>query len=42
MEEWYKQQEFFTQVRMDKIQSWMSQEFIDFSTVCPSTFGCVA
>lgn len=42
MEEWYQQQEFFTQARMDKIQSWMTQELIDFSTVCPSTFGCVA
>ena len=42
MEEWYQQQEFFTQARMDKIQSWMNQELIDFSTVCPSTFGCVA
>lgn len=26
MEEWYTQQEFFTQVRMDRIKSWMNQE----------------
>jgi len=31
MEEWYEQQEFFTQARMDKIKSWMDQGFLDFS-----------
>lgn len=29
MEEWYTQQEFFDQVQMEKIQSWMAQEIID-------------
>ena len=29
MEEWYAQQEFFNQMQMDRIQSWMSQEVID-------------
>ena len=29
MEEWYQQQEFFTQAKMDIIQSWISQESID-------------
>jgi len=42
MEEWYQQQEFFTQVRMEKIKAWMCQEFIDFSVVCSNALGCVA
>lgn len=29
MEEWYTQQEFFDQVQMEKIKSWMTQEIID-------------
>lgn len=29
VEEWYKRQEFFTQVRMEKIKAWMSQEVVD-------------
>ena len=39
MEEWYQQQEFFTQARMDKIKSWMDQEFIDFSSVSTNSLG---
>jgi len=39
MEDWYQQQEFFTQARMDKIKSWMDQEFIDFSSVSPNSLG---
>ena len=31
MEEWYEQQEFFTQARMDRINAWMDQGFLDFS-----------
>jgi endonuclease I len=26
---WFEQQEFFTQVKMDRIKAWMSQEAID-------------
>ena len=29
VETWYRQQEFFTQARMERISSWMSQEIID-------------
>jgi 5-methylcytosine-specific restriction endonuclease McrA len=29
VEEWYKQQEYFNQVRMERIKAWMSQEVID-------------
>ena len=29
VEAWYRQQEFFTQARMEKINSWMLQESID-------------
>jgi hypothetical protein len=29
MEEWYLQQEFFTQARMDKITSWTKQGIVD-------------
>lgn len=29
MEDWYQQQEFFDELQMDRIQSWMSQEVID-------------
>jgi hypothetical protein len=29
MEEWYVQQEFFDEMQMEKIQSWMTQEIID-------------
>jgi hypothetical protein len=30
MEEWYQQQEFFTQAKMDRIQSWMQHECVDW------------
>jgi hypothetical protein len=26
---WYKQQDFFNQVRMEKIKAWMAQEVVD-------------
>jgi hypothetical protein len=29
MEEWYYKQDFFTQARMDNIQTWVSKEAID-------------
>jgi hypothetical protein len=29
MEEWYQQQDFFTQARIDRITSWTKQEIID-------------
>lgn len=29
MEQWYQNQEFFTQARLDRIKSWMSQDVID-------------
>ena len=29
VEFWYKQQDFFNQVRMEKIKAWMSQEVVD-------------
>ena len=29
MEEWYQQQEFYTQVRMDRIKFWMNQEVVE-------------
>lgn len=29
MEEWYQQQEFFEQARLDRIKAWMSQDVID-------------
>jgi HNH endonuclease len=29
VEEWYEQQDFFTQARMEKIKSWMSQDIMD-------------
>jgi hypothetical protein len=29
MEEWYQQQEFFTQARMDRIKSWINQEVVE-------------
>jgi hypothetical protein len=29
VEEWYQQQEFFTQVKMERIKAWMSQEVVD-------------
>lgn len=32
MEAWYKQQSFFTQQKLDKIQGWMQNEVIDLFT----------
>jgi len=42
MEEWYEQQEFFTQARMDRINAWMDQGFLDFSHLPPSILEQVA
>tara|TARA_R110000868_G_scaffold220220_5_gene471345 strand:+ start:171 stop:539 length:369 start_codon:yes stop_codon:yes gene_type:complete len=40
MEEWYQQQQFFTQVRMDKIKSWMNQEVIELFVYSVDTVPC--
>ena len=40
MEEWYQQQEFFTQVRMDRIKSWMNQEVIELFVYSVDTVPC--
>lgn len=29
VEDWYQQQDYFNQVRMEKIKAWMSQEVVD-------------
>ena len=42
MEEWYEQQEFFAQARMDRINAWMDQGFLDFSHLPPSILEQVA
>jgi len=40
MEEWYQQQEFFTQARMDRIKSWMSQEVVELFVYSVETTPC--
>ena len=40
MEEWYQQQEFFTQARMDRIKSWMNQEVIELFVYSVDTTPC--
>jgi len=42
IEDWYNQQDFFTQARMDRIKSWMTQELIDTSTVSVTALGYAA
>jgi len=42
MEEWYQQQEFFSQARMDKINAWTDQGFLDFSHLPPNILEQVA
>ena len=42
MEEWYEQQEFFTQARMDKIKAWMDQGFLNFSRLPANVLEQVA
>ena len=42
MEDWYIQQDFFTQARMDKIKAWMTQESIDIATVSVTALGYAA
>jgi 5-methylcytosine-specific restriction endonuclease McrA len=37
VETWYRQQDFFTQAKMERISSWMSQEFIDIFSFQPET-----
>ena len=40
MEEWYEQQEFFTQARMDRIKSWMNQEVVELFVYSVETTPC--
>jgi hypothetical protein len=40
MEEWYQQQEFFTQARMDRIKSWMNQEVVELFVYSVETTSC--
>ena len=40
MEEWYEQQEFFTQARMDRIKSWMNQEVVELFVYSVDTTPC--
>jgi hypothetical protein len=40
MEEWYEQQEFFSQARMDRIKSWMNQEVIELFVYSVDTTPC--
>jgi hypothetical protein len=40
MEDWYQQQEFFTQVRMDRIKSWMNQEVVELFVYSVDTTPC--
>jgi hypothetical protein len=40
MEEWYEQQEFFTQARMDRIKSWMNQEVVELFVYSVETTSC--
>jgi hypothetical protein len=42
MEDWYIGQEFFTQVRMDKIKAWINQEEILFNCPFETSFEYVA
>lgn len=41
VESWYKQQEFFCQVRMEKIKAWMSQEVVDIFSYSLSSLRSV-
>jgi hypothetical protein len=34
MEQWYMQQDFFTQARMERIKAWASKESVEFSILC--------
>jgi hypothetical protein len=29
MEEWYREQDFFCEIKLQRIKNWMSQEIID-------------
>ena len=40
MEEWYREQDFFTQARMDKIKAWTEQEVIDLFVYSVETVPC--
>ena len=40
MEEWYQQQEFFTQARMDRIKSWINQEVVELFVYSVETTPC--
>ena len=40
MEDWYQQQDFFTQARMDTIKSWMNQEVVELFVYSVDTTPC--
>jgi hypothetical protein len=40
MEDWYQQQDFFTQARMDTIKSWMNQEVVELFVYSVETTPC--
>ena len=40
MEEWYQQQDFFTQARMDTIKAWMNQEVVELFLYSVETLPC--
>jgi len=42
MEEWYIQQDFFTQARMLRLQAWMNQEAVNVFTCDINFIGCSA
>lgn len=42
MEDWYQQQEFFSQENMNKIHAWMQKEFADFSQLPISVLEQIA
>jgi len=42
MEEWYMQQVFFTQARMDRINAWTTQKEVDLCTLQNSLIPSVA
>jgi len=42
MEDWYQQQEFFTQAKMDRIKAWTEYGVLDFSHLPPDILEQVA
>jgi len=39
MEEWYRQQDFFTEARLNKIKAWKEQEVLDLFSYTMDGFG---